>query len=266
MSENVKEQLISTPTTNSQAAEADNGDPEEPPSQRDSRAGVQDPQEERKRQSPGPRTPEGKARSSQNSRKHGLFSRGLHFTNQEEQEQFEDLLEQLRQDRKPKGALQEMVVEQMATCLWRLLWTQGRISLEFRNRDSASWATTLRHFMCKADALELPVPGVPESEGPDSTGRESWTPWQCRELSLKLMGGDHSAHDTHEVKGTALPAHTDKKDNRSGGGTVERFELELKLGESLETLRRYESALKRELFQYIDCLERLQRRKPSNKD
>jgi hypothetical protein len=48
----------------------------------------------------------------------------------------------------------------------------------------------------------------------------------------------------------------------SGDGIVERFELDMKLGDSLETLRRYESALKREFFQYVDCLERLQRREP----
>jgi hypothetical protein len=68
------------------------------------------------------------------------------------------------------------------------------------------------------------------------------------------------------VSGKDLQFYTDKKDNRSGSGTVERFELDMKLGDSLETLRRYESGLKRDLFQYIDCLERLQRRKPAHND
>lgn len=280
MSENANEQLISTPTNNSQA-EADNGDPEKQPgkdvsqpepeansstNQRDSRAGMQDPEEERRRQSPGPRTPEGKARSSQNSRKHGLFSRDLRFDSEEEREQFEELLEELRQDRKPRGALQDMIVRQMAKCLWRLLWVQHRIGVEFSKRDNTSWASTLQHFMGKSDALALPVPGIPQHEGSDSKGRDAWIPWQATELSLKLIGGDHSANNTHEVSGKDLQFYTDKKDERSGSGTVERFELDMKLRDSLEVFRRYESALKRELFEYIACLERLQRRKPAHND
>lgn len=275
MSENAKEQLISTPTNNCKAAEADSGDPEKDVSQpepeansstdqRDSCAGMQDAQEEGRGQSTGPRTAKGKVRSSQNSRTHGLFCRDLHFDSHEEQEQFEELVEDLRQDRRPRGALQEMMVVQMAKCLWRLLLAQDRIGVEFSKRDRASWATTVHHFMGKSNALALPLPGDPQSS--NSRAGEDWVPWHCKELSLKLVGGDHNVQNLHEVSGNDLQFYTDKKDTRSGSGTVERFELEMKLGDSLETFRRYESALKREFFQYIDCLERLQRRKPTHDD
>ena len=40
----------------------------------------------------------------------------------------------------------------------------------------------------------------------------------------------------------------------------------MRLGDSLETFRRHEVGLKRELLQYLECLERLQRRKPAHND
>jgi hypothetical protein len=207
----------------------------------------------------GPVTPEGKARSSQNSRKHGLFARDLHFSSNEEREQFDELHEELQQDRKPRGALQEMIVRQMAKCVWYLLWVQQRIALEFSKRDGASWATTLREFMGKSKALALPLPD-------GSQKAEAWLPWDCKELSLKLVGGDHNVQNLHEVSGNDLQFVKDMKNKRSRNDTVQRFELELKLGDSLETLRRYEAALRRELFQYIEILDRLQRRKVTHDD
>jgi len=218
------------------------------------------------RHSPGPRTPEGKARSSQNSRTHGLFARELHFDSQEEREQFEELHEELRQDRNPKGALQDMIVRLMARCLWRLLQVQERIAAEFSKRDNTNWASTLQHFMGKSNSLKLPVPGIPQPDAANSKGRETWTPWQCTELSLKLVGGDHNVQNLHEVSGQDLQFVKDMKNKRSRNDTVQRFELELKLGDSLETYRRYEAALKRELFQYIEILDRLQRGKATHND
>ena len=282
MSENPNEQLISTPTptNSSHASEADNGDPEKQPGkdasqpeleanssdQRDPRR-EQDldpavlPKEEGGRRATGPRTPEGKGRSSQNSRKHGLFARELYFNNEEEREQFNELLEELRQDLKPRGAMQEWVVSQIARCVWGLQWLQKRIAVEFNKRESANWATTLREFMGKSNALALPLPSDPESHS-----GEHWVPWHAKEVSLKLVGGDHNVENTHEVSGNDLTYYKDTKDKRAKTDTVQRFELEMRLGDSLETFRRYEAGLKRELLQYLECLERLQRRKPAHND
>jgi hypothetical protein len=276
MSENSNEPLTSNQNS---AAELGNRDSAEQPDMRDRQhdaqanssanqddSGSSERKEEGGRQSPGPRTAEGKARSSQNSRTHGLFARELHFNSQEEREQFEELHEELRQDRNPKGALQDMIVRLMARCLWRLLQVQERIAAEFSKRDNTNWASTLQHFMGKSNSLKLPVPGIPQPDAANSKGRETWTPWQCTELSLKLVGGDHNVQNLHEVSGQDLQFVKDMKNKRSRNDTVQRFELELKLGDSLETYRRYEAALKRELFQYIEILDRLQRRKATHND
>ena len=265
MSENSSEPLTSNQNS---AAELGNRDSAEKPDTRDCQHDAQanssayrdDSGSSETNQSP-PRTREGRARSSQNSRKHGLFARELYFNNEEEREQFNELLEELRQDLKPRGAMQEWVVSQIARCVWGLQWLQKRIAVEFNKRESANWATTLREFMGKSNALALPLPSDPGSHS-----GEHWVPWHAKEVSLKLVGGDHNVENTHEVSGNDLTYYKDTKDKRAKTDTVQRFELELKLGDSLETFRRYEAGLKRELLQYLECLERLQRRKPAHND
>ena len=67
----------------------------------------------------GPRTARGKAASSQNARKHGLRSKDVVIPG-EDHEEFEDLHRDLRQDLKPLGALEEELVEHVASASWRL--------------------------------------------------------------------------------------------------------------------------------------------------
>jgi len=253
-----------TSTANANSEQTGKGAPKEPEACQNG-SPIHEPQgDSGARQSPGPRTPEGKARSSQNARTHGLFARQLHFDSEADRQEFEAFHEELRQDLKPRGALQEMIVGLMANCLWRQGELQGLIALYFSKLGNTNWASTLQNFMGKSSSLKLPVPGIPQPDGPNSKARDSWTPYQCRELSLKLVGGDSNVHNTHEVSGTDLKFQKDTKDKRSKTATLERFELEMKLGDSLELFRRYESALKKELFQLIETLERLQRRKPAH--
>jgi hypothetical protein len=70
------------------------------------------------RRGTGPRTPIGKARSKYNAVKHGIFANVL-LLSHEPRSQFETLLHGLQHDLKPEGMLQEMLVEKLATILWR---------------------------------------------------------------------------------------------------------------------------------------------------
>jgi hypothetical protein len=70
------------------------------------------------RRGTGPRTPMGKARSKFNAVKHGIFANVL-LLSHEPRSQFETLLHGLQHDRKPKGMLQEILVERLAVLLWR---------------------------------------------------------------------------------------------------------------------------------------------------
>jgi hypothetical protein len=69
--------------------------------------------------STGPRTPEGKTRSSQNASKHGLTAREVIIA-AGEQEEFDDLLANYRADVKPQGAIQQTLFNQLVAAAWNL--------------------------------------------------------------------------------------------------------------------------------------------------
>ena len=69
--------------------------------------------------STGPRTPEGKIRSSQNASKHGLTAREVIIA-AGEQEEFDDLLANYQADVKPQGAIQQTLFNQLVAAAWNL--------------------------------------------------------------------------------------------------------------------------------------------------
>lgn len=78
---------------------------------------------ENAQKSTGPKTTAGKQRSRWNATKHGLLARStviLEGKGKEEKREFDRVLAELRKDRQPVGFLEEMLVEQMANCYWRL--------------------------------------------------------------------------------------------------------------------------------------------------
>jgi hypothetical protein len=66
----------------------------------------------------GPRTVEGKRRSSRNAIKHGIFSKHL-FLDPECREDFDKLHQGLREDLHPEGAIEQLLVEQLAITFLR---------------------------------------------------------------------------------------------------------------------------------------------------
>ena len=69
--------------------------------------------------STGPRTPEGKARSSQNARKHGLFARDTVLP-EENPEEFIQLIADLEQELEAGGAFERRLVRHIADAEWRM--------------------------------------------------------------------------------------------------------------------------------------------------
>ena len=69
--------------------------------------------------STGPRTPEGKARSSQNSIKHGLSSRGF-VVRDDETGEFEQLRDSLYRQVAPRGALEITLFRRLLHATWNL--------------------------------------------------------------------------------------------------------------------------------------------------
>jgi hypothetical protein len=69
--------------------------------------------------STGPKTEEGRARSSANSLKHGLTSRRVVLPG-EDQAEFDQLLDSLIAEHQPAGTLENELTADIAGCLWRL--------------------------------------------------------------------------------------------------------------------------------------------------
>jgi hypothetical protein len=69
--------------------------------------------------STGPRTPDGKTRSSQNASKHGLTARDVIIA-AGEQEEFDHLLADYQADLKPQGAIQQTLFNQLVAAAWNL--------------------------------------------------------------------------------------------------------------------------------------------------
>ncbi|MHB9026294.1 MAG: hypothetical protein ACYC7E_19315, partial [Armatimonadota bacterium] len=69
--------------------------------------------------STGPRTPAGKARSSQNAIKHGFFARAT-LLPQEDRALFTDFARAMRHDLMPVGALEEVYAAQIIVGAWRM--------------------------------------------------------------------------------------------------------------------------------------------------
>jgi len=67
--------------------------------------------------STGPRTPDGKARTSRNALKHGLLS-GQILLSHEDADELDALRETLCADLRPVGALEELLVERIVSSAW----------------------------------------------------------------------------------------------------------------------------------------------------
>ena len=69
--------------------------------------------------STGPRTAEGKARSAQNARSHGLTARELVIA-PDEREEFEELLAGYQAEVQPSGAIQQSLFDALVAAAWNL--------------------------------------------------------------------------------------------------------------------------------------------------
>jgi hypothetical protein len=136
--------------------------------------------------STGPRTPEGKAASSQNSKAHG-FCAADPVLPHEDRNQFDSLLEQYKSDFEPATAHEEFLVGQMAGARWKLdraerievamfaalesppesfndaATTEALLAQAFLDKDTATGFTRLDRYRA---SLERPTTAVPANCAP----------------------------------------------------------------------------------------------------
>src|SRR5271156_2105727 len=104
----------------------------------------------------GPRTAAGKERSKHNAVRHGIFSRAVVLKN-ESRSEFDSMLRELRNHLQPKGALEEILVEKLATLMWRqrrVLIAEGaeiQNGADFLEWDKRELVTKDAHELYKRD-------------------------------------------------------------------------------------------------------------------
>ncbi len=103
--------------------------------------------------STGPNTENGKAVAKMNALKHGLLAREVVVTEghrKESRKAFGALLDALRQDLAPAGPLEEMLVERIAVCYWRLRRVIIAEGGEINLRKDVKWN---RWYLGKVEAF-----------------------------------------------------------------------------------------------------------------
>lgn len=187
--------------------------------------------------SPGPRDC---TNVKHNARKHGLRAKKLFFKDEEEEKQYDALLEELEDDNEPEGATEWMLVEEIARCWWKLRDLEGWEIQEFADRRKASRAI-LRAIRENYDGGEVPL--FTDRVGADSAAELGW---ECQELVVRSS----TANSEQQTSGYADQSKTGK-----AGHTY----VEARLQTSIETILRYKAALKRDLYRAIRTLREIQR-------
>ncbi len=106
--------------------------------------------------STGPRTPTGKARVKFNALKHGLLAKSVILpirSRSEKRSHFYALLEQLIDELKPVGILEDMQVEKIAVSYWRL-----RRALRAESGEICDKIRNFRRYPYDTDPATLALP------------------------------------------------------------------------------------------------------------
>ena len=192
------------------------------------------------RKSTGPRRTEA---VSQNARKHGLLSKKFIFESEEEKHEFEQLLEDVQQHEDPVGPIERVLVEETAVCIWKLQMANGREVKEFENRRVASDA------LMQTLAASHRYTQIPLFTRPDGTASDSHRGWECQELLVRCDKRDQE--EECEPEG----------DRKSKAGQVH---IEAKMITSLDSILRYQTTIKRDLYRVLSTLRELQRERKEN--
>jgi hypothetical protein len=254
--------------------------------------------------STGPKTPKGKRYSRRNAFKHGLFAMTVFMwddSRRESQQQYQELLDRLAENYQPVGAAEDLEVERIAVCWWRLRCAWGyensEISLGHANVAVRVQEAISRGPLLSRDRARLALLRSAEMEIED-TGKisdqlkekmfdadgEFRTLWEllerpakkmcddiyARQAGLPLSAGEGLAQadpdsSTHLILATtvlAICALEHKAESMVQSGSKVAYDgVAVPKSETLDRVLRADAAAERNLNRAIDRLERLQRRR-----
>lgn len=179
----------------------------------------------------------------QNALIHGLLSKRLKFESDEDRSEFGRLLRELEEDRQSVGPLERTLVEEAAVCIWKLQLANGLEARAIESRREASRA--LMQTVADNHQYEQ-IPLFTQWNGKASAAHLGW---ECQELVVR------------SAKRDVRQERHGQDDLNSNAGQVE---IEAKLTTSLESILRYQTTIKRDLYQVLSTLREIQRDRKGN--
>jgi hypothetical protein len=182
--------------------------------------------------------PEDVSAIKNNAMKHGLLAKRLAFLTEDQAEEFKALRYELEKDFAPQGAVQGMLLEEVAVTWWKLRLAVGWEMEDIANRQEAS-RELLRRFIHNSQDEQL-------SSLSSEDGRPAaFSTWECQGAVLRSRS-----------KSRGEDLLSDERESKDGGS-----EMELRITTALDTILRYQTSLKRDFYRAIQMLHSLQDRK-----
>jgi hypothetical protein len=178
--------------------------------------------------------PRNTAAVSQTATKHGLLAKKLQFQSEEEKSEFDQLVREIEEEQKPDGRLEQALIEEAAVCLWKLQSANDWEGQELANRRETSKAI-LKNLTEHYDEEKLPMFKRWDSSSPARLG------WDCQELT---------------VRSGTIDSEKRSGDRNSKAGKVQ---IEARMTTSLDTILRYQAAIKRDLYRALTALRDMRR-------
>jgi len=200
------------------------------------------------RSSLGPTSQQGKSNSCQNAVRHGLLSKTIALETDDERAEFEELVRSLNAEFSPDGVLEEILVEEIATSLWKL-----RLAVGFESRELSS-RKNLRDRLTGVFDCEIELPLAAE-DLPLDRG------WDCERLVVRAVaardgGNSGASRGPTVIQGQRVP--DSQSSQRQYGQAASHLEIEAVLGNSLINLTRYQATLKRDFYRAVETLRAVQ--------
>jgi hypothetical protein len=174
----------------------------------------------------------------QNATRHGLLAKTLRFQDDNEKNEFDTLVRELEEEQQAAGQIERALIEEAALCLWKLRSANECEIQELANRREASKA------MMKSLAESYDDEKLNLFNRWDGSASPALLGWACDELTVR--SGTTTSEQEKE----------NATDRNSKAGNVQ---IEAKLTTSLDTILRYEAAIKRDLYRAITALRDIRR-------
>ena len=192
------------------------------------------------KRSTGPKTPAGKEVARRNAVKHGILAEQTAVLPGEDPAALRGLVERLRQALAPVGELEELLVDQIAACVWRSARIERVEAGLFTYLIAAEQATAAQvearmYVRTKGGVLE-----VLANQGDELWGRPVIDDEQAHRISL-----ERAADATGQRDGVFA-------------AFGRAFLEDVRGADAFSRLARYETALDRRLFRRLHELQRLQ--------